>query len=296
MTNFFDLENIYNYKGEVALWKVDQEFLKTHPIVFRNIHSLLFVETDHEELVIKLNGVTVCIKESCIVDILDSYQLEFISVPLTVSVFHLLYSNIFFMEMFKFKSPFPVAYVTKIRLNPILYLDNVYIDLLLIKINRIREILSDNNNLYQKEILVNELSTMFLEYGNILIREKFPRESLSFNNNKENLAMEFVKMLMNSGKEKHSVNFYANGLGVSNQYLARIVKASTGHTVHNWISQFLLSEIMDLLKDTNMNLQQIADKISFSDQAAITKFFKKHTGILPSEFKRNNPVKKVYLE
>lgn len=292
MTSFFDFEKVYSYKGDVSLWKVDDRLLKANPTVFTNMHSLLFVKILHEELVIKVNNSIIRINKSCIIDVLDSYQLEFVSIPNSVSAFHLFYSHVFFMEIFKSKMPFPISYVAKIKIDPILYLDNTWIDLLLIQVHRIKEALNDNKNIYQKEIIVNEFSTLLLEYSNIIVREKFPQENASLGN-KDYLAMQFTHMLVSDGKVKHCVGFYANKLRVSNQYLARIVKYATGRTVHYWINEYLIFEIMGLLKEKNMSLQQIADKMSFSDQAAITKFFKKHTGILPSEFKKGYPINKT---
>ena len=292
MTSFFDFEKVYSYNGEVSLWKVDDRLLKANPTVFTNMHSLLFVKILHEELVIKVNNSIIRINKSCIIDVLDSYQLEFVSVPNSVSAFHLFYSHVFFMEIFKSKMPFPISYVAKIKIDPILYLENTWIDLLLIQVHRIKEALNDNKNIYQKEILVNEFSTLLLEYSNIIVREKFPQENSSLGN-KDYLAMQFTHILVSDGKVKHCVGFYANKLRVSNQYLARIVKYATGRTVHYWINEYLIFEIMGLLKEKNMSLQQIADKMSFSDQAAITKFFKKHTGILPSEFKKGCPINKT---
>ena len=42
-----------------------------------------------------------------------------------------------------------------------------------------------------------------------------------------------------------------------------------------------------LLRDPELTIQQIAEKMSFSDQSSFGKFFKKHTGVSPLKYRQN---------
>lgn len=43
---------------------------------------------------------------------------------------------------------------------------------------------------------------------------------------------------------------------------------------------------MTLLEDNTTPIQQIAETLSFSDQASFSKFFKKHKGISPIAYRK----------
>lgn len=73
--------------------------------------------------------------------------------------------------------------------------------------------------------------------------------------------------------------------GVTTQYLGRIVRQFTGKTVYHWICEALVREIAQLLSDTDASLQEIADQLHFSDQAVISKMFKRLQGIPPSVYR-----------
>jgi AraC-like DNA-binding protein len=41
-----------------------------------------------------------------------------------------------------------------------------------------------------------------------------------------------------------------------------------------------------LLREPELSIQEIAEKLSFSDQSSFGKFFKKHTGISPLKYRQ----------
>ena len=80
--------------------------------------------------------------------------------------------------------------------------------------------------------------------------------------------------------------FYASSLCVTPQYLRRIVKYMSGKTVHTWINEALIREIEKRLAETDMTIQQIAEELSFSEQATLTRFFKRYKGISPLKYRK----------
>ena len=48
-----------------------------------------------------------------------------------------------------------------------------------------------------------------------------------------------------------------------------------------------------MLRDPDLTIQQVAEKMSFSDQSSFGKFFKKHTGMSPMKYRTN--LKKTLL-
>lgn len=82
------------------------------------------------------------------------------------------------------------------------------------------------------------------------------------------------------------VAFYADKLNVSSRYLAQVAKRIAGKTPKAIIDDYLCNEAEALLRTSGKTIQEIAYALGFSSQAHFTKFFRKHTGRTPSDFRR----------
>lgn len=144
-----------------------------------------------------------------------------------------------------------------------------------------------NEHLYQRGLIQNATGNIMLELWNITSGDSFDSsqeiEPMSLH---EELTLDFVKLLHQNYKEKRDVTFYATELCVTPVNLTRIVKQITGRTVMTWISFAVLEEAKALLHQANVPVQAISEELNFSDQAAFSKFFKKHMGMSPVDYRR----------
>lgn len=69
--------------------------------------------------------------------------------------------------------------------------------------------------------------------------------------------------------------------------LSRAVTAASGKSPIKWISDAVVAEAKILLRNPDMNIQQVSEELHFGDQSSFGKFFKKHTGFTPIEYKGN---------
>lgn len=69
-------------------------------------------------------------------------------------------------------------------------------------------------------------------------------------------------------------------------YLNRVLKKHTGQNVSAHIKGRILDECKALLLQTSWSLEQISYSVGFSDQPNFNFFFKKNTGLTPSEFRK----------
>ena len=60
---------------------------------------------------------------------------------------------------------------------------------------------------------------------------------------------------------------------------------SAGTTVNDHITSLLYKEICNLLKQSDMTMGEIADHLHFSDQSAMTNFFKMRAGMTPLAYR-----------
>jgi AraC family transcriptional activator of pobA len=86
-------------------------------------------------------------------------------------------------------------------------------------------------------------------------------------------------------RREHQLGFYAEKLGMTVDRLNDHVKRATGVTAGHLIRQRVLTEAKRQLVFTTQPIQDIAEELSFSDPSHFARFFRKHTGTTPHEFR-----------
>ena len=103
----------------------------------------------------------------------------------------------------------------------------------------------------------------------------------------DNIMKGFAELLTEHVRKEINVEFYAEKLCISKQYLSLIVKEKTQMSIGKIISIMRVEEASRLLRDPELTLQQIAEELSFSDQSSFGKFFKKHSGMTPMKYRQS---------
>lgn len=102
----------------------------------------------------------------------------------------------------------------------------------------------------------------------------------------DGIMKEFAELLLKHIHKETNVEFYAEKLCISKQYLSLIVKEKTRVTIGTIISAMRAEAAARLLRDPEMTIQQIAEELSFADQSSFGKFFKKQTGLSPLKYRQ----------
>jgi len=95
----------------------------------------------------------------------------------------------------------------------------------------------------------------------------------------------YVSLLAKQIPILHKVAEYATLLGTSPQNLNQSCKKKLGKTASRLISEHLILEAKRNILHTEQNINQIADYLQFNDASYFIKFFKKHTGETPHQYK-----------
>lgn len=98
-------------------------------------------------------------------------------------------------------------------------------------------------------------------------------------------AIKFQSLLDDFFQQEKSVQFYADQLNISVSYLTKICKKHLNYSPTELIMQRTILEAKRLLKSTNLSIKEIAYELGFVDSPYFSNFFKKHTGITPSQFR-----------
>lgn len=102
----------------------------------------------------------------------------------------------------------------------------------------------------------------------------------------QGLAERFVAMAGQRVRDHLGVGAYAQALGVSRDRLGTAVRRATGHAPQAYLHLLLIREASELLASTGMPVGQVAFRLGFADPAYFTRFFTRHRGESPAQFRR----------
>jgi AraC-like DNA-binding protein len=94
--------------------------------------------------------------------------------------------------------------------------------------------------------------------------------------------MELLETEFHVGRE---VNYYAERMNITRKYLGIIVKNKTGNSPKQIIDEYIVLRLKLTLQSSNRSLKQIAHDYYFSDQSALTRYFRAHVGMSPQQFR-----------
>lgn len=84
---------------------------------------------------------------------------------------------------------------------------------------------------------------------------------------------------------ERSVTFYAEQLCITPKYFSSLVKKLSGKSAAQWIDNYVILEAKNLLKYSDMSIQEIAYRLNFSTQSFFGKYFKHQTGLSPTQYR-----------
>lgn len=82
-----------------------------------------------------------------------------------------------------------------------------------------------------------------------------------------------------------TINQLADTFNVSREYLSRSFHQSMGVTLKKHIAMYRSREAIRLLEESDLSLQQIAERLGFSGGEAFYRFFRKEVGIAPGAYR-----------
>ena len=65
-----------------------------------------------------------------------------------------------------------------------------------------------------------------------------------------------------------------------------VVKEVSGKSAKDWITEYMILELKGLLTNSTLNIQEIVEKTQFSNQSSLGRFFRRHTGLSPLQYRK----------
>lgn len=99
------------------------------------------------------------------------------------------------------------------------------------------------------------------------------------------IAFHFRELVHKHHVAHKEIGFYAEALNLSDNYLNKCVKQTTGKPPKQWINEISIIHGQILLQDNSKEIAQIAFELNYQSPSYFSRLFKKVTGLTPSEYR-----------
>jgi AraC family transcriptional regulator, transcriptional activator of pobA len=106
-------------------------------------------------------------------------------------------------------------------------------------------------------------------------------------NEKRIQLMEFANLIGENYKKGYTVSEYARLMHISTRTLSDLTGQLLNKTPSQMIQERIILESQRLLLHSNLNVGQIGYRLGFDDPSYFVKYFKKHTNVSPSDFRKS---------
>ncbi len=162
-----------------------------------------------------------------------------------------------------------------------IFLNKRYEDVFCLSEMIIRE-LKEIYNHTQKQLIANYLFSILLIGAEILNKSNSDLgHKATFN-----LMNRLKKSVFMQDNKNRSIKYYATALNISVTTLNKAFKQYENTTPKRWLTNLILKEIKQELVAGTSSIGEIAVKYGFEDVTNFTKYFKKHIGITPTNYKK----------
>lgn len=176
----------------------------------------------------------------------------------------------------------------EIQKNPVLEINHEECDELVHIVHELgREMSRPEKGFLHKEIIQCYFSLLLVRIGEIVhtrLNSKVETTTSAKSRNEEYFSR-FMEELGKHYQEERSVGFYASKLCITPKYLTTIIKRVSGRSAAEWIDSYVILEAKNLLRYSNLSIQEVAYQLNFPNQSFFGKYFKHQTGYSPSAYK-----------
>ena len=169
------------------------------------------------------------------------------------------------------------------------YLNEVQLKKYLALFQEINNVFAERSK-YREKIVGNLVSVLLLrlkeDFRDRRITGKQVRSSRIVGTFKQSLEKHFRDLRKRKVTRQYKVKDFAGQQFITPGYLNTVVKSHTGKSANTLISEKCTAEAMTLLTRSDMSVQEVSSLLGYGDASHFSKFFKKHTGLSPIEYRK----------
>jgi AraC family transcriptional regulator, transcriptional activator of pobA len=192
-------------------------------------------------------------------------------------------SSTFFQELSNDLRKYPLYFLFKQRF-PFIILNQTEMDQIMEYYHLMWKTTEDTHNDYKRDIIKHLLTSMTINIHKYATQQCIEKPTPK--SRRDEMIEVFFSLIFEHYKKAKDVSFYADKLCVSPKYLSTIVRKRVGKTPKECIDHYVILESRILL-ESNSTIQEVSQQLNFPNQSFFGKYFKKHTGMSPYNYRKS---------
>ena len=262
--------NIYEIKDKIEL----ESSIRAY-----NYHLIMLTSG---EMTVDINYRVFNMKPCSTLHISSGEVIRAIETSKEISGFHIIFSPEFQTEMRTTRKS-PISLQLKKEYPYQEFSENEYA-FLMESVRRLITYIEQTSHHYQPIVVKNEVQNLLLNISNK--RRQLHGDSIDNANHQEMIRERFRNLVEGYSSEQHQVSWYADALMISPDYLSKIIREYDGSSARAWINKALVSKAEFLMRQSDITIKEISNKLNFPDQSSFGRFFKSNTGQSPKEYRK----------
>ena len=172
-----------------------------------------------------------------------------------------------------FLKEYPCVQLGEKRINKMNYL-----------VEAMEDFYNEKTNCFRVKIFKNNIQSFLLDVYD-KTRTLFKIDKSEEVGRREELFIKFIHLIHKYCPQQREVGFYAEKLYITSRYLSSITQNVADKSAKYIIDKHAIQRIKIMLKYSNMSIQDISYELNFPDQSFFSRYFKKHTGMSPLEYR-----------
>ena len=176
-----------------------------------------------------------------------------------------------------------------VKKNPLIYFNEEYLKMIettFALISRAASLLDEDR--FEQVVIKQVASLFYVQQQFYMGSNEHDIQLHEYVSRKKELFRLFIKTLVESHSVSREVLFYANELGVSSGYLNEVCNDISHHTAKEIIDSAVSARLKYELSYSSKSIQELADEYNFPSQSYFSRYYKRMTGMTPSEFRKRN--------
>lgn len=261
---------IYEIQGEIDLQA---------PIGIRNYHLILLTSG---EITVDLNFRVFNMKPHSSLHISSGEVIKDISASKGIAGYHIIFSPDFQTEIRTTRKS-PISIQLKKEFPYQEFSEEEYTQLM-DTVALLTSYVKNAGHLYQSIVVKNSVHNLLLDISDK--RRKLHSKLNDNANHQEVIRERFRSLVEGHSDRQHNVAWYAEAMMISPDYLSKIVRDFDGTSARTWINNAIIEKAEFLMRQSDLTIKEISDRLNFPDQSGFGRFFKNVTGLSPKEFRK----------
>ena len=143
-----------------------------------------------------------------------------------------------------------------------------------------------NQDEYSKDMINQYISQILITMTRILYNKTYDYRKNSTERTANFAMYKLLRFIDREYLQISSIKSIAKTLSYSEYYLSHLFKEKMGMTIKEYLTKKKIAYATELLRNTELTIEEISDQLQFSSAHAFRRSFKQYTLVTPSEYKK----------